>query len=312
MILSEIITSFVDHRQAIGMRFRTEARTLKSFCRFVGDRPLPEVTSERILAFLSGRGPVTRFWERKHSVLAGFYRFAMARGHVDRWPLPHTVPKPRAAFVPYIYSREEIRRLLDAVTLIDHPRSAIDPNTYRTLLLLLYGAGLRLGEALSLTLADTDLEEGVLCVRESKFYKTRLVPISQDLVRILSRHVSRRRGFRSEPESLLFLSRQSGPVTRQHAERMFCRLRVKANVVCAGADRRHQPRLHDLRHGFAVHRLIDWYRQGADVQRLLPKLSTYLGHVNISGTQRYLTLTPDLLHEANARFERYAMETTNE
>ncbi len=133
MILSEIIARFVDHRQAIGMRFRTEVRTLKSFCRFVGDRPLPEVTADRVLAFLAGRGPVTRFWERKHSVLAGFYRFAMARGHTNIWPLPRAVPKPTEAFVPYIYSREEIGRLLDAVVLIDHPRCPIDPDTYRTL-----------------------------------------------------------------------------------------------------------------------------------------------------------------------------------
>lgn len=81
MILSEVITSFVDHRQAIGMRFRTEARTLKSFCRFVGDKPVPSVKPDQVLAFLAGSGPVTRFWERKHSVLAGFYRFAMARGY---------------------------------------------------------------------------------------------------------------------------------------------------------------------------------------------------------------------------------------
>lgn len=309
MILSEIIASFVDHRQAIGMRFRTEARTLKSFCRFVGDRPLPEVTADQVLVFLSGRGPVTRFWERKHSVLAGFYQFAMARGHTDRWLLPRTVPKPQKAFVPYIYSREEIGRLLGAIALIDHPRRSVDPDTYRTLLLLLYGAGLRIGEALSLTLADVDLNEGVLCVRESKFYKTRLAPIGQDLIQILSRHVSRRRGGRSEPETLLFLTRQGGPVTRQHAEGAFCRLRVKANVVCVGADRRHQPRLHDLRHSFALHRLLSWYRDGADVQRLLPKLSTYLGHINISSTQQYLTLTPDLLREASTRFEHYAMET---
>jgi site-specific recombinase XerD len=311
MILSEIIASFVDHRQAIGMHFRTEARTLKSFCRFVGDRPLSEVTADQVLAFLSGRGPVTRFWERKHSVLAGFYRFAMARGHTGRWPLPRTVPKPRTAFVPYIYSREEIGRLLRAVALIDHPRCPMDPDTHRTLLLLLYGAGLRLGEALALTLADVDLEEGVLCVRESKFYKTRLAPIGQDLMRILSRHASHRHGGRFAPESLLFVTRQGAPVTRQHAERAFCRLRVKANVVCAGAGPRRQPRLHDLRHSFAVHRLIAWYRQGADVQQLLPKLSTYLGHVNISGTQRYLSLTPDLLREASARFEHYAMEAPN-
>ena len=309
MILSEVIAGYVDHRQAIGMRFRTEARTLKSFWRFVGDKAIPVVTADQVLAFLSGRGPVTRFWERKHSVLAGFYRFAIGRGHTDRSPLPHTVPKPLKSFVPHIYSREEIGRLLNATALIDHPRSPLDPDTYRTLLLLLYGAGLRISEALCLTLADVDLYEGVLCVRESKFYKTRLVPVGQDLLRILSQHVTQRRGGgQLEPGSLLFLTREGAAVTRQHAERAFCRLRVKANVVCDGAGRRNQPRLHDLRHSFAVHRLISWYRDGADVQRLLPKLATYLGHVNISGTQRYLTLTPDLLHEASVRFEHYAME----
>jgi len=92
--------------------------------------------------------------------------------------LPRTVPKPTKAFAPYIYSRDEIGRLLDAVVLIDHPLCPIDPDTYRTLLLLLYGAGLRLGEALSLRLADVELEKGIICVRESKFYKSRLVPNS--------------------------------------------------------------------------------------------------------------------------------------
>jgi len=102
----------------------------------------------------------------------------MARGHTNIWPLPRTVPKPTKAFAPYIYSRDEIGRLLDAVVLIDHPLCPIDPDTYRTLLLLLYGAGLRLGEALSLRLADVELEKGIICVRESKFYKSRLVPNS--------------------------------------------------------------------------------------------------------------------------------------
>ena len=101
-------------------------------------------------------------------------------------------------------------------------------------------------------------------------------------------------------------------MTRQNAEMAFCRLRVRANVLDETAAARHQPRLHDLRHSFAVHRLISWYRDGADVQRLLPKLSTYLGHVHISGTQRYLTLTPELLREAGLRFERYAMAPSHD
>lgn len=94
------------------------------------------------------------------------------------------------------------------------------------------------------------------------------------------------------------------------AERAFCRLRESAGVHRHDGAR-YQPRLHDLRHGFAVHRLVSWYRQGADVQRLLPQLATYLGHVHVAATQRYLTMTPELLHEASLRFERYAMAGGN-
>ena len=103
----------------------------------------------------------------------------------------------------------------------------------------------------------------------------------------------------------MFLTRTGTPVARHTAENVFSRLRVRAGVLNQDGSR-YQPRLHDLRHAFAVHRLVSWYRQGADVQRLLPQLATYLGHVHIAATQRYLTLTPELLHEASQRFERYA------
>jgi len=312
MKLFDVIASYVAHKQAMGMRFHTEARTLQSFSRALGDVTMQEVTADQVLAFLAGTGPVTRFWERKHSALGGLYRFAVARGYADRSPLPRAALQPLQAFVPHIYSHEELRRLLDAVVVNDHPRCRIAPDTYRTLLLLLYGAGLRISEALALTLADVDLDAGILCIRESKFYKTRLVPIGKDLIRILTLYTVSRRQRHAEPASPFFLSRAGNAVTRQNAEMAFCRLRVCANVVCGAADARHQPRLHDLRHSFAVHRLISWYRDGADVQRLLPKLSTYLGHVHISGTQRYLTLTPELLREASRRFENYAMEPSHD
>jgi site-specific recombinase XerD len=312
MKLSRIIAAYVAHRQAMGMRFHTEARTLRSFYRALGDVTMQEITTAQVLAFLAGTGPVTRNWERKHSALSGLYRFAIARRYVDHSPLPRTAPRPQQTFVPYIYSHEELRRLLDAVVSNDHPRCRIDPDTFRTILLLLYGAGLRISEALSLTLADVDLDAGVLCIRESKFYKTRLVPIGDDLLRILTRYAARRREQHAEPASPLFVSRNGKAVTRQNAEMTFCRLRARADVVCKAADARQQPRLHDIRHAYAVHRLVSWYRDGADVQRLLPKLSTYLGHVHISGTQRYLTLTPELLRQASLRFERYAMEPSHE
>jgi integrase/recombinase XerD len=308
MKLSQITAAYVAHRQAIGMRFRTEARILRSFNRALGDVTMQQITTAQVLTFLAGTGPITRNWERKHSALSGLYRFAIARRYVDCSPLPRAALRPQQTFVPYIYSHEELRRLLDAVVPNDRPRYHIDPDTFRTILLILYGAGLRISEALSLTLADVDLDAGVLCIRESKFYKTRLVPIGDDLLRILTRYAARRRQQHVEPASPFFVSRKGNAVTRQNAEMTFCRLRACADVVRKTADARHQPRLHDMRHAFAVHRLVSWYRDGADVQRLLPKLSTYLGHVHISGTQRYLTLTPELLRQASLRFERYAVE----
>ena len=179
------------------------------------------------------------------------------------------------------------------------------------LLLLLYGAGLRISEALSLTLADLDAATGILTIRESKFYKTRLVPMSPALTGIMATHVAQRaKEHRTGPDSALFLSRAGTPVARHTAENVFSRLRVRAGVV--RHDGRYQPRLHDLRHAFAVHRMVSWYREGADVQRLLPQLATYLGHINIASTQRYLTMTPELLHEASRRFENYAREGQHE
>jgi integrase/recombinase XerD len=269
---------------------------------------MEDVSLEKMATFLAGTGPITRFWERKHSVLRGFYRFAIARGYVDQSPLPRNVPRPLQAFEPYIYSREELHRLLDAIIANDHPGNHIDPETYRVLLLLLYGAGLRISEALALTAADVDLAARILIIRESKFYKTRLVPIGGDLCLVLIRYATTHR--RDRGDSPFFLSRRGDAVTRQNAESAFRRLRVRAGIMRNDDNPRHQPRLHDLRHTMAVHRLVSWYRNGADVQRLLPQLSTYLGHVHIAGTQRYLTLTPELLREASARFEHYAMEPT--
>ncbi|MBS1172948.1 MAG: site-specific recombinase, phage integrase family, partial [Proteobacteria bacterium] len=108
-----------------------------------------------------------------------------------------------------------------------------------------------------------------------------------------------------------FCFRDGAPLSKSAARSAFRRLRAEAGVVREGGQRQ-QPRLHDLRHSAAVHRLVAWYRSGADLHDLLPKLATYLGHENLSATQHYLTMTPDLLHEASQRFERYAMENDHD
>ena len=312
MKLSEITEQYVVHKQSMGMRFRTEQRTLKSFCRAMGNIALADVEAAQVLAFLAGTGPVTRFWHRKHEVLVGFYRFAIARGHCPSSPLPTLVPKRPPAFIPYIYSREELRRLLEATSSCEHPCCKVRAYTYRTLILLLYGAGLRISEALALTLKDVSLSTAVIQIRETKFYKTRLVPLSPDLINVLTGYVRQRnKDHSAQLDDSFFVSRNGSAIKPWAADVIFSRLRRHARVQRHDGGR-FQPRLHDIRHSFAVHRLVFWYRQGADVQRLLPHLATYLGHVDIAVTQRYLTMTPELLREASKRFERYVWEGAHE
>ena len=312
MKLHEVTTQYVGYKQSMGMRFRTEARVLKSFCRMIGDIGIDQLEPDAVQAFLNGSGPVTRFWHRKYEVLCGFYRFAIARRYVGVSPLPRTVPKRPQPFVPHIFSRNELQRLLVAAESWQHRRANIESHTCRALLLMLYGAGLRISEALSLTLVDVDLASGILTIRESKFYKTRLVPIGSNLIGAMTIYQSRRlQEHPAKPSAPFFVSRIGEAVTRQAAERTFRRVCLRAGVT-RHDQARYQPRLHDLRHAAAVHRLVSWYRDGADVQKLLPQLATYLGHVHIAATQRYLTMTPELLGEASKRFQRYAMEEPHE
>lgn len=308
MKLSEVVSLYISHKRALGHRFKTEETILRSFCKMVGSEPMATIEPETVLAFLNGSGPITDFWARKYRVLSGLYRFALVRGLVKVEPLPREIPKSQVpAFVPYIYSHEDLTRLLDAIPLACAGRVPIEAEVFRFFILLLYGTGLRISEALALTAGDVDLDQACLCIRETKFFKSRLVPLGKDLAGILSEFVVRQKGqHMASAEAPLFYFRDGSPLSQSAARNAFRRMRLHAGVQREGGARR-QPRLHDLRHTAAVHRLIAWYRSGADLQELLPKLATYLGHVDLSTTQRYLTLTPELLQQASLRFEHYAI-----
>ena len=308
MNLSTVVSLYVSHKRALGHRFQSAEAVLRSFCKAVGNRPIQTIAPEAVAVFLNGKGPITVNWAKKHHVLSGLYRYALLRGLAKASPLPPTIPKPAiVAFVPYIYSQEELKCLLDAVPIACAGRSHIEDEVFRTLLLLLYGAGLRIGEALALTLREVDLREACLHIRETKFFKSRLVPLGKDLTGVMTEYLLRRNGrHTAQAEAPLFCFRDGSPLSQSAARGAFRRLRSHAGVLREGGARR-QPRLHDLRHTAAVHRLIAWYRSGADLQDLLPKLAIYLGHADLSGTQRYLTLTPELLRQASLRFEHYAM-----
>lgn len=306
MNINDLVTHYVTFRRTLGERCRTTEFILRAFCRAVGLRTqVNKIRLKGVVAFLAGTGPITRAWHARYFALKGFFRFAVSRGHLDKAPLPTEVPKLSPTFVPHIYSRAEIRRLLDAIPSYRPFPSRMEAPTLRAILLVLYGAGLRRGEVLNLSVDDVDLPNALLTIRNTKFFKSRLVPISSDLTKVLSDYARWRAATHpSAGSGTFFVNTRGEPVHRCTLDNAFKRLREYAGVRRSDGGR-YQPRLHDLRHAFAVHRLTAWYRQGADVQRLVHHLSVYLGHAHLVDTQVYLTMTPELLHQAGSRFERW-------
>lgn len=308
MTLREAVDQYVAHRRATGVLFDSGAAVLGTFCHSVGpEMPCAAIPDAGVRAFLEGRGTPTRYWERKRSALAGFYAYLTSRGLASQVPLPSQTPRLAAPLEPYIYSREEVRSLLLAAGSYQPQHSTVPSEALRTLILLLYATGLRVGEALALRLRDVDLPEALLTVRRAKFHKMRLVPTGADLVLELEAYRSTRcAAFPPQDDEAAFLAdSQGGPLRYKNVGHAFRRVRKEAGVLRTDGAR-YQPRLHDLRASFATERLTEWYRRGADVQRLLPLLSTYLGHGSVAETKPYLAATPALLEQAGRTFESYA------
>lgn len=214
--------------------------------------------------------------------------------------LPERPPSKRSNYAPYIFTRSQIRDIFDAAEKI--PPHALSPGRQIFLPVvfrILYGCGLRVGEALSLTLEDVDVENGVLTIREAKFRKERLVPVAESLRLRLKDYVETTRFQPGVP--YLFASRHKRPYDRRAFYTAFRRILAKCGISHGGRGK--GPRVHDLRHTFAVHRLEDWYRQGGNLAKQLPILSAYLGHTEISGTIDYLHITLSLLPDIATRME---------
>ncbi len=307
MTLTQAIDAYISLKRSLGAVFSADTRILRSFARALGDIPLDTIDAPAIHAFCRGTGPPTRWWERKHQALRGFFAYLVTRGHLIASPLSEPAPRIARSFQPYIYSRNELQRLLDATMILENRRWPLQQATFRTLLLTLYGAGLRPSEGLRLRFCDVDLHDRLLAIWDTKFFKSRLVPIGLVVCTALGRYHKARQilPMPSGVHSAFFALPNGCAITLGKLEKVFVHLREYAGIH-SPPGARWQPRLHDLRHAFAVHRMIAWYREGADVQSRLPLLSTYLGHINLSGTQAYLTMTPELLTEASKRFERYA------
>jgi integrase/recombinase XerD len=302
--LADIITSYVTERRAIGYRCEEEARLLRRLDQFLAEQGLASVELPRdLVRQWLARKPHEH--PRTQAARVGVTR-QVARFMADRG-LPVCIPPAarmeivRLDYTPYIFTQAEVRMLLVCVDRLPaDPRSLRRHLVMPELFRILYGCGLRISEAVKLTVMDVDLDRGVLLLREAKFHKDRLVPVSPGLAERLRRYaaaVDRRR----DPGQAFFPNRDGGHYTKWGVYAIFRRLLREAGISHGGRGR--GPRLHDLRHTFAVHRLEQWYRQGADLAAKLPVLSVYMGHQSLAGTQRYLRLTPALFPDVVASVE---------
>ena len=313
MTVGKAISNYIAHQRCLGKQFSAASAILTAFCRSIGDIPLREVLPETVAHFVDSKGSSDETIRKKLGALANFFRFAVARQWLRSSPMPQRVRKlGSSSFTPYIYSDTELKRLFEVIPLACGSRAQTDEDTLRTFLLLSYGAGLRRSEALNLRLSDFDGAQSLLQVRTTKFFKSRIVPLSPSVSAVVGAYYAKRmKSCSTDLNSVLFCKRNGEPMTASAIALAFRRLRGSAGIRREGGSR-NQPRLHDLRHSAAVHRVTAWYRCGADLNQLLPKLATYLGHRDLSGTQRYLTMTQELLTEASLRFEAFVERSNHD
>lgn len=304
--LAQDVRDFLRFKRAMGMRFWRGEFVLNGFIRFVaqhwgdqGEVALDEAV-RRWITRIAGRKAVTV--GNEFGIVRQLCLYRRRRDPSSHVPEHALAPVKESDFLPYIFSHDEVRRLLALAASRDGRN--IRGATLRTLILVLYCTGLRLGEAVRLGTVDIDLDRSTLMIQHSKG-RSRIVAIRPDLVSELRRHSEERHQLLSERQqadpAAFFLRRDASPLTLKSASQairwLLRKLGMKPPSGRAGA------RPYEFRHAFAVHRLTAWAIAGVDVHARLPWLSAYLGHLNVLGTEVYLKATPQLLALASTRFE---------
>ena len=289
--MSVAAEAYILHMRSLGFGFITQAGRLKAFSKAVGDVQMAEVDSGHVLSFLNIRTVCNDTWRGKRAALVCFFEHWEMRGECQTIAMPTQKPRMRQGFVPYIYSRDEIRSLLRAALNQSLNRNrTMHPRTIRTVLIFLYSSGARLKEALKLREDDIDFSSSTLSIDGLRSTRKRVIPLGRDLLEVFRLYISwkRRSGIQGTG---LFIRMDGKGLVANTLYQNFGKLLVDANISRRdGAPER--PRLYDLRSTFAVHRISAWVRTGADLGRLLPALSAYMGHKDLTGTERFMRLTP--------------------
>ncbi len=297
--LEQALVDYLQLRRSLGHDLAEAARLLPDFVAYLDSHNSPTVTIQAALGWAqqSGPGQVSTVGPRRMTAVRGFARYLAGLDAATEVPPLGLLPHRQRWRQPFIYSRADI----DAV--MGLARSSISPplraSTYETLIGLLAASGLRIGEAIKLDRGDVGWAQGVLLIRESKFGKSRLVPLQPSSIQALQAYATLRDELQPRPKGPSFF------VSRTRKRLLYAAVcptfRQLINTAGVGAGAPSPPRLHDLRHTFAVATLLGWYRTGQDVQAKIPSLSTYLGHREPSSTYWYLSAAPELLALAAGR-----------
>ena len=298
--MNALTTAAADYlavRRALGYKLIDHDRQLASFVAYLDSHATATVTVTAALDWATSDQHRNR--AQRLTIVRGFARYLQALDPVHEVPPTRLLPTRRTRPVPHLYSQADVTALMDAARKLEPPLRAA---TTETVIGLLAVTGMRIGEVLRLDVADIDWDAGVLTVWLSKFNKSRHVPLTASTVAALARYDQcRRQILPTATNPAMFVSRAGNRLTYPTFVAAFATLLDTTAISTSG----QRPRIHGFRHSFAVTTVLGWYRQGADVQALLPRLSTYLGHADPASTYWYLSAAPELMAIAAQRLDQH-------
>lgn len=307
--LREAIDEYLTLRRSLGFKLVQVGWLLQDAASFFEARRASHITLDLALQWATQpTNAQSAYWAKRLSALRGFARHHRVVDPRTEVPPEALLPYRPNRARPYLYTEQEVEQLMTCARALPS-KGGLRGQTYATLLGLLAATGLRVGEALALKCEDADLNDAVLVIRRGKFGKSRLVPLHPSSQQALSQYGQQRDACLGRKTAIRFFVSQHGrPLTASSVRRTFrilCR-----EIGLRQSDHCDEPRLHHLRHRFAMETLLRWYRSGTDIERRLPVLSTFLGHVSIADTHWYLSARPELMREAMQRMEHRWEQTS--
>jgi len=301
--LAKICEGFIAEKRAVGYRYNTEAKKLSEFSRFSSSFDIPADTlPEEVVQAWIAKKPMDSDRNRyaRLALIKLFAEYMLRLGYTAYCPTKDELGKIQWSYMPYIFTCDEISRFFAAIDGLSYKPYSVSPRRHTVMpLRMLYCCGLRVSEATNLHVKDVSLTDGVLTICESKFGKTRYVPMSDELLQVCRVYAIDNA---VNPQDYFFRAPDGGLYDTRSIYAVFRDTLWKAGISHGGRGK--GPRVHDFRHTFAVHCLEKWLRDGKELTSALPRLSAYLGHNDLTGTERYLRMTSALYPEITALLDQ--------